>query len=104
MITFLIILTFIAFAALMISRRMPAILAVPAMAVIFAAIVQTPLSQILNQVIAAGSTRLADAYMTRRPSIFAGAILGVLITRPREMFQQLSSAVPCLQLASTPCC
>jgi H+/gluconate symporter-like permease len=71
----LIILTFLIFAALMISRRMPAILAVPAMAVIIAAIVQTPLSQILNQVIAAGTTRLAEAYMM----VFAGAMLGRVV-------------------------
>lgn len=75
MIAFLIILTFIVFAALMISRRMPAILAVPAMAIVVAAIVQTPLSQILNQVIAAGSIKLAEAYMM----VFAGAMLGRIV-------------------------
>lgn len=71
----LIILVFVIFAALMISRRMPAILAVPAMAVVIAAIVQTPLSQILNQVVAAGATRLAEAYMM----VFAGAMLGRVV-------------------------
>ncbi len=71
----LIILTFLIFAALMISRRMPAILAVPAMAVTIAAIVHTPLTQILNQVIAAGTTRLAEAYMM----VFAGAMLGRVV-------------------------
>ncbi len=75
MTAFLIILVFVIFAALMISRRMPAILAVPAMAIVIAAIVQTPLSQILNQVIAAGTTRLADAYMM----VFAGAMLGRVV-------------------------
>ncbi len=75
MTAFLIILVFVIFAALMISRRMPAILAVPAMAIVIAAIVQTPLSQILNQVIAAGATRLAEAYMM----VFAGAMLGRVV-------------------------
>ncbi|MFN8003374.1 MAG: citrate transporter [Acidobacteriota bacterium] len=71
----LIILVFVIFAALMISRRMPAILAVPAMAIVIAAVVQTPLSQILNQVVAAGATRLAEAYMM----VFAGAMLGRVV-------------------------
>ena len=71
----LILLTFLIFAALMISKRMPAILAVPAMAIIISAIVQTPLTQILNQVIAAGATRLADTYMM----VFAGAMLGRVV-------------------------
>lgn len=71
----LILLTFLIFAALMISRRVPAILAVPAMAIIISAIVQTPLTQILNQVIAAGATRLADTYMM----VFAGAMLGRVV-------------------------
>jgi H+/gluconate symporter-like permease len=75
MTAFLIVLVFVVFAALMITRRMPAILAVPAMAVVIAAIVQTPLSQILNQVIAAGATRLAEAYMM----VFAGAMLGRVV-------------------------
>ncbi|HMV82749.1 MAG TPA: citrate transporter [Blastocatellia bacterium] len=75
MTAFLIILVFVIFAALMISRRMPAILAVPAMAIVIAAIVQTPLSQILNQVVAAGATRLAEAYMM----VFAGAMLGRVV-------------------------
>lgn len=75
MTAFLLILVFVIFAALMISRRMPAILAVPAMAVVIAAIVQTPLTQILNQVIAAGATRLADTYIM----VFAGAMLGRVV-------------------------
>lgn len=75
MTAFLIILVFVIFAALMISRRMPAILAVPAMAIVIAAVVQTPLSQILNQVVAAGATRLAEAYMM----VFAGAMLGRVV-------------------------
>ncbi|MBL8172161.1 MAG: citrate transporter [Acidobacteria bacterium] len=54
---------------------MPAILAVPAMAIVIAAVVQTPLSQILNQVVAAGATRLAEAYMM----VFAGAMLGRVV-------------------------
>ncbi len=71
----LIILVFAVFAALMLTRRMPAILAVPAMAVAVAVIVRTPLDQILNHVIASGAARLADAYLT----VFAGAMLGRVV-------------------------
>jgi hypothetical protein len=75
MIAFLIILIFIVFAALMITRRMPAILAVPAMAVCIAAVARAPLNQILNEVIAAGATRLVEAYLM----VFAGAMLGRIV-------------------------
>lgn len=71
----LIILIFLVFAALMISRRMPAILAVPAMAILIAAVARTPLRQILDEVIAAGAARLVDAYLM----VFAGAMLGRVV-------------------------
>jgi len=71
----LIILIFAIFAALMVTRRMPAILAVPAMAVAVAAAVRTSPAQILDEVIAAGATRLAEAYLM----VFAGAMLGRVV-------------------------
>ncbi|HWQ32266.1 MAG TPA: citrate transporter [Blastocatellia bacterium] len=71
----LIILIFAVFAALMMTRRMPAILAVPAMAIVIAAVVGTPLAQILNEVIAGGAKRLVDAYLM----VFAGAMLGRVV-------------------------
>ncbi len=71
----LIILIFAIFAALMMTRRMPAILAVPAMAIAIAAVTRTPLHQILNEVIAAGATRLVEAYLM----VFAGAMLGRVV-------------------------
>jgi len=71
----LIILIFAVFAALMMTRRMPAILAVPAMAIVIAAAVGTPLAQLLNEVIAGGAKRLVDAYLM----VFAGAMLGRVV-------------------------
>jgi hypothetical protein len=75
MTAFLIILVFAGFAALMIARKMPAILAVPAMAICIAAAAQAPLAQILNEVMAGGATRLAEAYLM----VFAGAVLGRVV-------------------------
>ena len=75
MTAFLIILVFAVFAALMLTRKVPAILAVPAMAVCIAVIARTPLDQLLNQVIAAGATRLAEAYMM----VLSGAMLGRVV-------------------------
>lgn len=75
MTAFLIILVFVIFAALMISRRMPAILAVPAMAVCVAAVAGTPVKTILENVIAEGSARLAGQYLM----VFAGAMLGRVV-------------------------
>lgn len=56
----------------MFARVMPALLAVPAMAVVVAVLVRLPLTNILNDVIAAGSVKLASAYV----AVFAGAMLG----------------------------
>ena len=72
MIGLLLLLVFAVFAALMFARMMPALLAVPAMAVVVAALVGLPLTNILNDVIAAGAVRLAPAYV----AVFAGAMLG----------------------------
>lgn len=71
----LIVLIFIIFAALMMTRRMPAILAVPAMAVAIAAVARASLSQILDEVITAGSVRIAGAYI----AVMAGAVLGRIV-------------------------
>ena len=69
---FLILLIFAAFAVLMFTRKVPALLAVPMMAVLIAASVGTPFSAVLNDIISAGSIKLASAYV----AVFAGAMLG----------------------------
>jgi H+/gluconate symporter-like permease len=63
---------FAVFAALMFTRRLPALLAVPAMAILAAIVVGLPFNGILNDVISAGVIRLAPAYV----AVFAGAMLG----------------------------
>jgi hypothetical protein len=68
----LLLLVFAIFAALMFSRVMPALIAVPAMAVLVAAVVGLPLQNILNDVVSAGAVKLAPAYV----AVFAGAMLG----------------------------
>jgi hypothetical protein len=68
----LLLLVFAVFAALMFARVMPALIAVPAMAVLVAAVVGLPLPNILNDVVAGGSVKLAPAYV----AVFAGAMLG----------------------------
>jgi hypothetical protein len=65
-------LIFAVFAALMFTRKVPALLAVPAMAILIAAVVGTPFADILNNVVSAGSVKLAPAYI----AVFAGAMLG----------------------------
>lgn len=72
MLGFLILLVFAVFAVLMFTRRMPALLALPAMAIGTAAIVQLPVINILNDIVAAGSIRLAPVYV----AVFAGAMMG----------------------------
>ena len=71
----LIILIFLIFAALMIARKIPAILAVPAMAIGFAAVARTPLNSILNDVMVGGAKQLVEAYLM----VFAGAMLGRVV-------------------------
>lgn len=71
----LITIAFLLFAALMLTRKLPAILAVPLMALTIAVAARIPLDVILNQVIAAGATRLSEAYIM----VFAGAILGRVV-------------------------
>lgn len=72
MIGLLLLLIFAAFAVLMFARVLPALLAVPTMAVIVAALVGLPPARILNDVVAGGAVRLAPAYV----AVFAGAMLG----------------------------
>lgn len=68
----LILLIFAVFAVLMFTRKVPALLAVPTMAILIAAAVGTPFSAILNDIISAGAIKLAAAYV----AVFAGAMLG----------------------------
>ena len=75
MTAFSIILIFLIFAALMLTRRLPAILAVPAMALATALAARTPFDRIIGHVVTAGSTRLADAYLM----VLAGAMLGRVV-------------------------
>jgi Na+/H+ antiporter NhaC len=59
----------------MLTRRMPAILAVPAMALAMALAARTPFTQILSEVMAGGARRLVDAYLM----VLAGAMLGRVV-------------------------
>ena len=70
-----ILLIFVLFAALMMTRRMPAILAVPAMAVCIALAGRTPVREILDGVVANGAARLAGQYLM----VIAGAMLGRVV-------------------------
>jgi len=69
---FFLIAIFVVFAALMFTRKVPALLAVPTMAILAAIVVGLPFNGILNDVISAGVVRLAPAYV----AVFAGAMLG----------------------------
>ncbi len=75
MTAWLIVGVFLIFALLMMSRRMPAILALPAMAVCVAGVARAPLSEILQQVVTNGSIRLANQYLM----VVAGAMLGRVV-------------------------
>jgi H+/gluconate symporter-like permease len=72
MLGILILLIFAVFAALMFTRRMPALLAVPVMAITVAALVGHPFNGILKDIISDGVVKLAPAYV----AVFAGAMLG----------------------------
>ena len=73
----LILIVFLIFAALMYTQKMPAILALPVMAVLIAAIGGVPLGDILTTVISQGSYRLSSAIAV----IFFGAILGQFVNK-----------------------
>ncbi|HEY8562516.1 MAG TPA: hypothetical protein VIL74_19210 [Pyrinomonadaceae bacterium] len=68
----LILLIFAVFAALMFTRKMPALLALPAMAIAVAALAGLQFTGILNDIVAAGSVKLAPVYV----AVFAGAMMG----------------------------
>jgi H+/gluconate symporter-like permease len=72
MIPFGLLFIFIIFAALMFTRKMPALLALPAMAILIAALAQLPATAILNDIIAKGSIKLSAVYV----AVFMGAMMG----------------------------
>lgn len=63
---------FIIFAALMFTRKMPALLALPSMAILIALLAQLPVNDVLNHIIGQGSTKLASVY----GAVFMGAMMG----------------------------
>jgi H+/gluconate symporter-like permease len=72
MIFFFLLLIFAVFAVLMFTRKVPALLALPAMAILIAALAQLSPVEILNNIIANGSVKLAAVYV----AVFAGAMMG----------------------------
>lgn len=53
-------------------RKIPALLALPAMAILIAFLAKLPLPEVLNQIIAQGSLKLTSVYV----SVFMGAMMG----------------------------
>jgi H+/gluconate symporter-like permease len=76
MLVFALFLIFIVFAALMFSRKMPALLALPSMAILIAALAGLPLESILNSIIGQGAVKLAPVFV----AVFAGAMMGRVMT------------------------
>ncbi len=72
MIAFGLLLIFIVFATLMFLRKIPALLALPAMAILIALLAQLPITDILNKIIAQGSVKLSAVYV----AVFMGAMMG----------------------------
>jgi H+/gluconate symporter-like permease len=72
MIALTLLLIFVVFATLMFLRKIPALLALPAMAILIAALAQLPITEILNDIIAKGSVKLTSVYV----AVFAGAMMG----------------------------
>lgn len=68
----LIFLVFLIFAALMYTRKIPALLAVPAMAVIMALVAGVPLTDVGTTVVVLGASKLAPVYV----AVIFGALLG----------------------------
>jgi hypothetical protein len=68
----LILVIFAIFAALMFTRKIPALLALPAIAVAVAIVVKLSPIAIVNDVVAAGTIKLAPVYA----AVFAGAMMG----------------------------
>ncbi len=63
---------FILFASLMFTRKVPALLALPCMAILIAVLAQLPFTEVLNHIVAQGSVKLAQVYV----AVFAGAMMG----------------------------
>lgn len=63
---------FVVFAGLMFTRKMPALLALPCMAILIAILAQHPFADILNQTIGQGSVKLSSVYV----AVFMGAMMG----------------------------
>lgn len=63
---------FVVFATLMFLRKLPALLALPTMAILIAVLARLPATEILNVIVAQGSVKLASVYV----SVFAGAMMG----------------------------
>jgi hypothetical protein len=67
----LLLVAFALFAGLMCARILPALLAVPALAVVVAVLIGLPVPRLLDEVVSAGALRLAPAYV----AVCAGAML-----------------------------
>ena len=63
---------FLIFAALMFTRKMPALLALPSMAILIAFLANLPLNDVLNTIIGQGTVKLAPVYV----AVFMGAMMG----------------------------
>jgi len=63
---------FLVFATLMFLRKMPALIALPAMAVLIAVLARLGATDILNEIVAGGAVKLAPVYV----AVFAGAMMG----------------------------
>ncbi len=72
MIAFGLLTIFLIFAALMFTRKMPALLALPSMAILIALLASLDGVAILNQIIGQGSVKLAAVYT----AVFMGAMMG----------------------------
>lgn len=72
MIALLLFVIFLFFATVMLRGKMPALLAVPSMAILMALVAGVGFDRILSEIVVDGSTRLSIAYM----SVFFGAFLG----------------------------
>ena len=63
---------FVVFASLMFTRKMPALLALPSMAILIAFLAHLPINDILNNIIGQGAVKLAPVYV----AVFMGAMMG----------------------------
>ena len=63
---------FLIFAALMFTRKMPALLALPSMAILIAFLAHLPVNDVLNTIIGQGTVKLAPVYV----AVFMGAMMG----------------------------